>query len=119
MRSAAIGLALAVVAFATAGRAADGPLVIDLFPGKVPGETGQIGEEKLTGNKGSRSLTNVSKPTVSVYLPAKDKNTGVAVVIAPGGGYTHLAWDHEGEDVASWLNSIGVTGVLLKYRVPR
>jgi acetyl esterase/lipase len=105
---------LALVAHAT-----DKPLVIDLWPGKVPGETGQVGEEKLTGQKGSRQLTNVSKPTLTVYRPARENNAGVAVVIAPGGGYRVLAWDHEGEQVAEWLNSIGVTGVLLKYRVPR
>jgi acetyl esterase/lipase len=98
---------------------ADKPLVLDVWPGKAPGETKEIGEEKLTGVKGSRQLTDVSKPTLTVYRPAKDKDTGAAVVIAPGGGYRILAWDHEGEDVAAWLNSIGVTGVLLKYRVPR
>jgi acetyl esterase/lipase len=99
--------------------AAEQPLVLDLWPGKVPGETGPAGAEKLTGTKGSRQLTNVSKPTLTVYRPAKDKDTGVAVIIAPGGGYRILAWDHEGEDVAAWLNSIGVTGAILKYRVPR
>jgi acetyl esterase/lipase len=115
-----IGRALAVtLCLAAAGRAEDKPLVLDLWPGKAPGESGPGGDEKLTGNKGSRQLTNVSKPTISVFRPAPDKNTGVAVVIAPGGGYRFLAWDHEGLDVADWLNSIGVTGILLKYRVPR
>jgi acetyl esterase/lipase len=99
------------------GRAADGPLVIDLWPDKPPGDV-PAGEEKLTGNKGSRALTNVSKPTITIYRPGKEKDTGVAIVIAPGGGYNILAWDHEGEDVAAWLNSVGITGVLLKYRVP-
>src|SRR5205085_6948958 len=50
---------------------------------------------------------------------AKDRDTGAAVVIAPGGGYNILAWDLEGEEVADWLNSVGVTGIMLKYRVPR
>lgn len=99
--------------------AAEKPLVLDLWPGQVPGETGPAGAEKITGTKGRRQLTNVSKPTLTVYRPAKDKDTGVAVIIAPGGGYRILAWDHEGEDVAAWLNSIGVTGAILKYRVPR
>jgi len=85
----------------------------------VPGQTGPAGEEKLTGKKGSRSLTDVSKPTLTVFRPAKDKDTGVAAIVAPGGGYRVLAWDHEGEDVAAWLNSLGVTGIVLKYRVPR
>jgi acetyl esterase/lipase len=106
------------LALAAAARAADNPTVIELWPGKPPGGTGDVGEEKITGNKGSRNLTNVSKPTITVYRPDKDRDTGVAVVIAPGGGYNVLAWDHEGEDVAAWLNTLGVTGVLLKYRVP-
>jgi acetyl esterase/lipase len=99
--------------------AAEKPLVLDLWPGKVPGETAPAGDEKMTGEKGRRQLTNVTRPTLTIYRPAKDKDTGVAIVIAPGGGYRFLAWDHEGEDVAAWLNSLGVTGAILKYRVPR
>ncbi len=103
--------------------AADKPAVIDLWPGAAPGEKGDIGPEKETGSKpGQRQvkrITNVTKPTLTVFRPAKDKDTGAAVVIAPGGGYSILAWDLEGEEVAAWLNSVGVTGVGLKYRVPR
>ncbi|HMC11325.1 MAG TPA: alpha/beta hydrolase, partial [Pirellulaceae bacterium] len=93
--------------------------MVDLWPGNVPGETPGIGEETTTGNRGSRQVTNVTKPTLSVFRPAKEQNTGVAVIIAPGGGYRFLSWDHEGEDVATWLNKIGVTGIVLKYRVPQ
>jgi acetyl esterase/lipase len=116
-----IGAALAVALGAPAvDRAAEGPLVLDLWPGQAPGETDPPpADEKMTGIKGSRLLINVSKPTITVFRPAADKSTGVAVVIAPGGGYNLLAWDHEGEDVAAWLNSLGITGVLLKYRVPQ
>src|SRR5205823_2526011 len=71
------------------------------------------------GDKPVKRLTNVSKPTTTVFRPAKEKDTGASVVIAPGGGYNILAWDLEGEEVAAWLNSIGVTGIVLKYRVPR
>src|SRR6516165_7994797 len=114
-----ITLSLAVVlTLAGVSRAADKPLVLDLWPGKPPGEV-PADEEKITGRPGSRNLTNVRRPTITVYRPAKDKDTGAAVVIAPGGGYNVLAWDHEGEAVAAWLNSLGVTGVLLKYRVPQ
>jgi acetyl esterase/lipase len=56
-------------------------------------------------------------PTLTVYLPPADKATGAAVVICPGGGYGGLAMDHEGHQVARWLNTLGVAGVILKYRV--
>ena len=63
-------------------------------------------------------LTDVSRPTVTVHKPAAARDTGTAVVICPGGGYSVLAMDLEGDEVADWLNSIGVTGIVLKYRVP-
>jgi acetyl esterase/lipase len=110
--------------------AADQPLVVDIWPGKVPGDVGITGEEKFrelivggkpyeVGGKPTKWLTNVTKPTLTVYRPVKDKNTGAAMLICPGGGYHNLGWDVEGEEVAAWLNSIGVTGIILKYRCPR
>jgi acetyl esterase/lipase len=95
-------------------------LVLNVWTGNPPGETKPIPEEKVVKSKGVvTSITNVSKPTLSVFRPAKEKDTGSAVIVCPGGGYNMLAWDHEGEQVAAWLNSIGVTGIVLKYRVPR
>jgi acetyl esterase/lipase len=67
----------------------------------------------------TRLITDVSKPTLTIYRPGKDLDTGTAVIICPGGGYWDLYWQLEGEEVAAWLNSIGVTGIILKYRVPR
>ncbi len=104
--------------------AGSGPKVIDLWPGKAPGEKGEVGQEKVQEPKAGdrnpvRRITNVTHPTLTVFKPAADKDTGAAVVIAPGGGYNILAWDLEGEEVAAWLNSLGVTGIILKYRVPR
>src|SRR5208283_6018807 len=100
---------------ASAAPGADKPLLLDVWPGKAPGETGQIGEEKTlepkAGEKKVQRLTNVSKPTLTVFRPDKDKDTGASVVICPGGGYNILAWDLEGEEMAAWLNSIGVTGI--------
>ncbi len=97
--------------------------VLNVWPGKPPGEKDAIGEETVQpqkpGEKKVMRITNVSKPTLTIFRPAKDKDTGAAVMIAPGGGYNILAWDLEGEEVAAWLNSIGVTGIVLKYRVPR
>lgn len=62
-------------------------------------------------------VKNVSNPTMTVYSP-KGKNTGVAVIVYPGGGYNKLAINLEGSEICKWLASIGVTGILLKYRVP-
>jgi acetyl esterase/lipase len=64
-------------------------------------------------------VTDVTKPTITLLRPAKEKETGTAMLICPGGGYWNLYWQLEGEEVAAWLNSIGVTGIILKYRVPR
>jgi len=63
-------------------------------------------------------LSLVSHPTLTVFLPPADKRNGTAVIVCPGGGYTHLAFTHEGTDVAAWLNSLGITAFLLKYRLP-
>jgi len=106
------------------------PLVVDLWPAKVPGDVGISSEEKFidlmvngkpyeVGGRPTKWLTNVSKPTLTIYRPAKDADTGIAMLICPGGGYHNLGWDVEGEEVAAWLNSIGVTGIILKYRCPR
>ncbi len=96
---------------------------IELWPGKAPGETKDIGPEKLTepkpGQADVRRLTNVSKPAVTVYPAPKDKHTGAAVIVVPGGGYSILAIEHEGTQTCEWLNTLGVTAFLLKYRVPK
>ncbi len=104
-----------------AAAAAEKPLRSDVWPGPAPGEKGEAGEEKTSAPEGPRPVTrvtNVSRPTLAVYKPDKEKDCGAAVVICPGGGYNILAIDLEGEEVARWLNSIGVTGIVLKYRVP-
>ncbi len=105
---------------------AKGHEIIALWTSTAPGEKGDIGEEKDTTKHDSNvepgkdviRLGNVSKPTITVFRPAADKDTGAAVIVCPGGGYNILAYDLEGTEVCDWLNSIGVTGVLLKYRVP-
>src|SRR5438105_7021665 len=106
------------------------PQVVELWPGKPPDEVGDIGAEyvrmspkldrkQVEVTEPTRMVTNVTKPTLTVYRPAKEKDTGAAVLICPGGGYWNLYWQLEGEEVAAWLNSLGVTGIILKYRVPR
>lgn len=64
------------------------------------------------------STSKVTVPTLSLFLPDKDKSNGTAVVICPGGGYSHLAMDKEGFKVAKWLNTLGITAFVLKYRLP-
>ena len=64
------------------------------------------------------SYSLVSRPTLTVFLPATGKGNGTGVVVCPGGGYTHLAMTHEGTDVAKWLNGLGITAFVLKYRLP-
>jgi acetyl esterase/lipase len=105
-------------------READKPLVLDVWPSKAQGDHGQIGPERVRAaaeapTKDAKWITNVSRPTISVFRPEAGKNARVAVVICPGGGYWNLAWDKEGEEVAARLNTMGITGVVLKYRVPR
>src|SRR6476646_8087850 len=105
---------------ATVGPAAAGdkPAVVELWPGKVPDEAGPIGAEyvrmspkldrkQVEVTASTRMVTNVTRPTITVHRPARDKDTGTAVLICPGGGYWDLYWELEGEEVAAWLNSLG------------
>lgn len=68
------------------------------------------------GAPGAKGDTEGDKPTLTIYLPSQETATGSAVVICPGGGYGFLAIDHEGHQIAQWLNSLGVAGFILKYR---
>jgi acetyl esterase/lipase len=107
--------------------AAEPARVLDLWPGTPPGETGDLGKELDTTKSTDRPvagkqvirLGNVAKPTITIFRPASGKDTGAAVLVCPGGGYRILAMDLEGTEICEWLNSLGVTGVLLKYRVPK
>jgi len=109
---------------------ADPPLVVEVWPDKSPEESANIGPERtrmspkldrkqVEVTEPTRLITDVTKPTLTIYRPAKEKDTQTAIIICPGGGYWDLYWQLEGEEVAGWLNSLGVTGIILKYRVPR
>lgn len=109
---------------AVASVRAEDPLVLPLWPGPAPGDRGIPGEERsrihdspLVGP--TKLITNVSRPTLTMHRPPAGKNTGTAMIICPGGGYWDLYWELEGEEVAAWLTSVGITGAILKYRVPR
>ena len=120
----AIAIALLIGPSAAVPATAAEPLVVDLWPGKAPGDVGIQGQETSRIHRSplvgpTKLITNVTRPTLTVYRPAADKNTGTAMVICPGGGYWDLYWELEGEEVAAWLNSVGMTGIILKYRCPR
>jgi acetyl esterase/lipase len=105
-------------------------LIVAVWPDKVPDEdttsaperirlSPKLDRSRVEVTEPTRLITGVTKPTLTIYRPAHEKDTGTAIIICPGGGYWDLYWQLEGEEVADWLNSIGVTGVILKYRVPR
>lgn len=98
-------------------RAAPAPEVIDLQPGLVPDPAypPEVTFEALEGGGKGIMVRNVSRPTLTVYRPAQAN--GVGVIVAPGGGWRLLAWDHEGVWLAEWLAERGYTAFLLKYRV--
>ena len=97
------------------------PKLLKLWPDGAPGETGKIPSEEavVSGEPPVTRIHNVTEPTIQLHLAAEDKADGCAVVVCPGGAYNILAYDKEGTEVADWLNSLGVTAVVLKYRVPR
>ncbi len=97
-----MGILLVAVAVPALAQEPPAPKVEVLFPAGAPGATGD---------------TDKDKPTLTVYQPAEGKANGCAVVICPGGGYGHLAVDHEGKQVGEWFNSFGVTAFMLKYRL--
>src|SRR5262249_28795946 len=90
----------------------------DIGPEKVR-MSPKLTRKEVEVTEPTRLITDVSKPTITVYRPAKEADTGAAVLICPGGGYWNLYWELEGEEGAAWLNAQGVTGIILKYRVPR
>jgi len=116
---------IALVALCAASSMGAGPM--RLWPGAAPGEKGGLGKEAdttkadgpLVAGRPVVRLGNVSDPTIEVFRPPAPADSRTAVLVCPGGGFHILAMDLEGTEVCEWLNSIGVTGVLLKYRVPR
>lgn len=93
--------------------------IIPLYPGPAPGsESWTHSESEEVGPKDNiRRVSNVVKPVLIPYPPPAGRANGTAMIVAPGGGFRILAIDHEGHEVARWLNSLGVTAFVLKYRV--
>ena len=118
-------LSAAAIAQNQAWAPAPGHVTIDLWPHGAPGGAATTAAEvdtttakdHLVAGKPVIRLGNVSKPTLTVYTP-KQNNTGAAIVVFPGGAYRVLAIDLEGTEVCDWLNTVGITCILVKYRVP-
>lgn len=94
--------------------------VLKLWPDGIPGSLKNAAyteKETLTNGIPSR-YEKVTDPTLTVFLAPPEKSTGTAVLICPGGGYGVLAFDHEGYQIARWLNENGIAGIILKYRLP-
>ena len=119
------GLSSGLGAQSTAWPPAPGHPTLPLWPHGAPGAAPNAkpevdtttAKDNLIAGKPVIRLGNVSAPTLTLYSP-KGANTGAAVVVFPGGGYRILAIDLEGTEVCDWLTSVGITCVLLKYRVP-
>ncbi len=94
--------------------------IVNLWNEYIPGSMSneKYVEENLVLENGTVRVQKVTNPTLSVYLPAKEKANGSAIVICPGGGYALLAYDHEGIQIAKWFNNLGITAFILKYRLP-
>ena len=117
-------LAIPLVVLCACAVAAE-PQTILLWPDGAPGSerknsASKIPEEVVRVNEnGEHIVSGIHHPSITAYLPAADKSTGAAVVIAPGGGHRELWMDHEGYNVAKWLSDHGVAAFVLKYRLAR
>ncbi|HNY77564.1 MAG: alpha/beta hydrolase [Sedimentisphaerales bacterium] len=91
-------------------------LLLAMFPAACIAAEPSVTVLWPAGAPGAKGAADGDIPKLTIYLPDKDKATGAAIVICPGGGYGHLAMDHEGHQIAQWLNSFGVAGFILQYR---
>ncbi len=121
MRSSAFFLALFLAATAPAQQQ-----TLPLWPNGNPEPSKVVGPEidpttdanRIVSGKPTIRVTNISKPSLTVYSPDPAKNNGAAALVFPGGSYIRLAISIEGTEVCDWLNSLGMTCILVKYRVP-
>jgi endo-1,4-beta-xylanase len=115
-------LASFLVVLTAAGQAhCDDPFIVLLWPNGAPGFESRKDIAENVKRKGTQeqSVSNVNNPSLTVYLPSKDKASGAGIVICPGGGHSVLAIEHEGHNVARWLADHGIAGFILKYRLAR
>ena len=108
-----------VLVFASVTLQAADPVEIQIWPEGAPGlmtPPSPATKDFLWTKAGKTTITNIHEPTLTIFQPAKPN--GTSVIVAPGGGYVFLSAVHEGVQVCEWLTTIGVTGILLKYRTP-
>ncbi|MDB6004113.1 MAG: hypothetical protein JWR15_1100 [Prosthecobacter sp.] len=111
--------ALLVLLLCTLPLGAAEPIEIKLWPDGAPGQMlphSKGTEDFIRTKAGKSTITDIHDPTMTVYRP--EYPNGTSVIVAPGGGYVFLSAIHEGTQVCEWLNTLGVTGILLKYRTP-
>jgi len=94
-----------------------GQTILPLWPDQIPNQN-KTNEKEIKKNGDILSVFNVQTPTLEFFLPTKKTATGKAVIICPGGGYSFLAYDWEGTDIAKWFNAQGIAAFVLKYRLP-
>ncbi|QHN04876.1 alpha/beta hydrolase [Granulicella sp. WH15] len=124
MRSPVLSLVLSIFVLAAPALAQQPTLL--LWPNGNPEPTKVVGPEidpstdanRIVSGKVAIRVTNVSKPSLTVFAPPAGKGNGAAALVFPGGSYIRLSWNVEGTEVCDWLNSIGMTCILVKYRVP-
>ena len=90
------------------------PMKMDLWPSKAPHSNGLSGDEQKDGKK----ITNISTAQLYIFSPEPENTTGVAVIIFPGGGFSGVNLESMGFSFAKWLNQIGITAIVVKYRMP-
>lgn len=106
-------LLVTILSLMTVMTFAQNPVELPLWADGAPNSNGLIGDEQEVA---PNRISNVTKPTITVYQASQP--TGMAIIMCPGGGYSRLAMDHEGHDMAPWFVGQGITYIVLKYRMP-
>jgi acetyl esterase/lipase len=114
-----VGVWLVLTLWCSVGAVAE-PSIMFLWPNGAPGSEGKMAPETVRVTpEGDHVVSGVHRPSITVYLPSKDKATGASVVIIPGGGHAELWMDHEGYRVGQWLIDHGVAAFVVKYRLAK
>jgi acetyl esterase/lipase len=111
---------VAALIVSTALLAAQTPAEIPLWPSGTPGSEGKTTKEAVTTSaSGELSVSSIHNPSITPYVPSRDKSNGTAILVIPGGGHRMLAITHEGYNVAEWLRDHGIAAFVLKHRLAR